>query len=44
MGFLGAYMGADEVAIVTELCAGGSLWRALHGERPAGGRITWSNG
>ena len=44
MGFMGAHLGADEVAIVTELCAGGSLWRALHGQpRPAGGRITWSN-
>ena len=44
VGFLGAYLGQDEVAIVTELCAGGSLWRALHGESPANGRITWSNG
>ena len=36
MSFLGASLSEQEVVIVTELCAGGSLWRAIKT-----GKVTW---
>ena len=39
VSFMGAYVSANEVAVVTELCLGGTLYSAL-AER----RVTWHNG
>lgn len=39
VAFMGAYLAPNDVALVTELCPGGTLWSAISSQR-----ITWHNG